>query len=259
VVDERYSEPSVTKTDMLGSFVQRGLLRRQATAEVLFQISAGSDTTATAIRATLLHLITKRKYLEQLRREIDSAIETHHISSPVSDADIQRLPFLQACVKEGLRIHPPFTGLLMKEVPKQGEVIHGVFIPGGTKIGHNIWRVQRQPIFGDCTDQFDPNRWMTASPEREKLMEQSLDLVFGHARWGCLGKSIAYLELHKVIVEVCTSFHAPCSVLISDRQLLRQFDFEIKDPLRVWTSANHNLFLQKDMWVKITKRGEGGS
>lgn len=253
MVNERYSEPSVTKPDMLGSFVQRGLLRHQAEAEVLFQITAGSDTTATALRATLLHLITKPKYLEILRREIDSAIEAHLISCPISDADVKRLPFLQACVKEGLRIHPPFTGLLMKEVPRQGDVIHGVFVPGGTKIGHNIWGVQRQPMFGNCPDQFDPNRWMKTSPEREK-MEQTLDLVFGHARWGCLGKSIAYLELHKVIFEVCENSYTLCRVLIGDLQLLRQFDFEIADPLRVWSSANHNLFLQKDMWIKITKR-----
>ncbi|QKX62566.1 uncharacterized protein TRUGW13939_09727 [Talaromyces rugulosus] len=128
VVDERYGELSVTKSDMLGSFVQRRLPRRQMQAEVLFQITAGSETTATALRATLLHLITKPKYLEMLRGEIYSAIGAHLISCPISDADVKRLPFLQACVKEGLRIHLPFTGLLMKEVPPQGDVIHGVSV-----------------------------------------------------------------------------------------------------------------------------------
>jgi cytochrome P450 len=216
VVDERYSQPSVAMPDMLGSFVQQGLSKQQAEAEVLFQITAGSDTTATAIRATMLYLITKPKHLDKLRREIDSAIVDGHISCPVSDTDVKRLPFLQACVKEGLRIHPPFTGLVMKAVPKQGDVINGVFVPGGTKIGHNIWGVQRHGVFGDCTDQFDPNRWLKTGPERAE-MERTLNLVFGHARWGCLGKSIAYLELHKVIVEVRT-YGFPYWVQNSDRR-----------------------------------------
>jgi len=181
VVGERYQQPSAAMSDMLGSFIQRGLGEQRAEAEVLFQITAGSDTTATAIRATLLYLITKPKLLERLQREIDSAVDEGRISGPLHGSDVRKLPFLQACVKEGLRIHPPFTGLLMKTVPRDGDVIRGVWVSGGTKIGHNTWGAQRHGIFGDDTDQFDPTRWLKTGPERAE-MEQTLDLVFGHAR-----------------------------------------------------------------------------
>jgi len=71
----------------------------------------------------------------KLRSEIDTAIARQKISSPIRDAEAKQLPYLQACIKEGLRIWPPVTGLMEKEAPPQGDMINGVFVPGGTKIG----------------------------------------------------------------------------------------------------------------------------
>lgn len=102
---------------MLGSFLQRGLSRRQAEAEIPLQIPAGSDTTATAIRITMLHVITCPRIMEKLCREIDGAIANRQISNPVTCKEATKLEYLQACISEGLRIHPPFTGLVMKKVP----------------------------------------------------------------------------------------------------------------------------------------------
>ena len=72
----------------------------------------------------------------KLRAEIDTAISDGRISSsPISDADARRLPYLQACIKEGLRIWPPLTGLMDKVAPSEGDMWNDIYIPGGTKIG----------------------------------------------------------------------------------------------------------------------------
>lgn len=186
---------------MLGAFVRHGLTQEQAEAEVLLQITAGSDTTATAIRATMLHLITSPRVMRKLLAEIDAAVADGRISDLITNNEARKLPYLQACVKEGLRIHPPFTGLLMKEVPPEGDTIHGRFVPGGTKIGHNMWSIQRHEVYGADSHMYRPERWLEAGVKRVQ-MEKVLDLVFGHGRWGCLGKPIAYIELNKVFVEV---------------------------------------------------------
>ena len=96
---------------------------------------AGSDTTATAIRATLLYLITTPRVLWRLRAEIDEAVNNSRISNPIKDSEARALPYLQACIKEGLRIFPPTVGLLSKRVPPEGDTLNGVFLPGGTDIG----------------------------------------------------------------------------------------------------------------------------
>ena len=96
---------------------------------------AGSDTTATAIRVILLYLITTPRALWRFRAEIDEAVETGAISSPIQDVEAKALPYLQACIKEGLRLYPPVTGLFDKVVGPEGDTINGVFLPGGTEIG----------------------------------------------------------------------------------------------------------------------------
>lgn len=68
-------------------------------------------------------------------KEIDEGIADGRISSPITDAEAKQLPYLQAIIKEGLRILPPVSGLMDKEVPPEGDTIDGYFVPGGTKIG----------------------------------------------------------------------------------------------------------------------------
>ncbi|KAL1646365.1 hypothetical protein SLS58_003325 [Diplodia intermedia] len=204
VVGERFGPEAKEKRDMLGSFIRHGLPRREAESEVLLQLAAGSDTTATAVRATLLHLLTTPGALFKLREEIDAGIREGRISSPITNVEARELSYLQAVIKEGLRMQPPFIGLLAKEVPPQGEVIKGKFVPGGTKIGHSIYAAERsEEVFGKDADAFRPERWLEEPDEQKlRLMEDTQQLVFGYGRWGCLGKSIALVELNKVFVEI---------------------------------------------------------
>ena len=163
---------------------------------------AGSDTVATAIRSTILHLITAPRILIKLLAEIDSAISSGRISDPITNAEAKALPYLQACIKEGLRIHPPFTAGLPKVVPPSGDTFNHVFIPGGTSISCDMWGLQRNEVYGLDVDVYRPERWIEANSEQQTRMDRVLDLVFGYGRWGCLGRSIADMELNKVFVEV---------------------------------------------------------
>ncbi|KAF2111803.1 cytochrome P450 [Lophiotrema nucula] len=238
VASERFGEGKKERQDMLGAFVRNGISQRQIESEILLQIIAGSDTTATSIRSTFLNLLTHPRVLIKLRRELDDAERDGKISNPITNAEAKTLPYLQAVVHEGLRIYPPFTGLIMKQVPPEGDTIKGQYIPGGTKIGHSTWAIQRRTdIYGEDVEVFRPERWIEADEERTMRMEQCLDLIFGYGRWGCLGKTVAWIELNKVFVE-----------------LLRHFDFEILNPEKPWRSVNYNLFMQDEMWLRVSER-----
>lgn len=160
---------------------------------------AGSDTTATAIRATILYITTNPRVYAKLLAEISSAAP----SSPIQDAEARKLPYLQAVIKEGLRIFPPVTGLMTKDVPKGGDTINSLFIPEGTKIGYCAWGLFRdKKIWGEDSHVFRPERWLEGPREKIQLQESTLELVFGYGRWQCLGKSVALIELNKIFVEV---------------------------------------------------------
>jgi cytochrome P450 len=96
----------------------------------------GSDTSATIIRVVFLYLMTSPKMMGNFRTELNDGIKSGRISSPIKDSEAKQLPYLQACIKEALRLWPPITGLLQKVVPPEGDTFNGTFIPGGTFIGY---------------------------------------------------------------------------------------------------------------------------
>jgi cytochrome P450 len=193
---------------MTASFIAHGLSETDLVAESLLQILAGADTTATAIRATVLHIITHPSVYVALQAEIDQCVREGRISSQViKESEAHSMPYLQAVIKEGLRIWPPATGQVGKVVPAQGDEVEvdgrKVFIPGGTTIGYCAWGIHRnKEVFGEDAEVFRPERWLIGDGERLKRMQKTLDLVFGYGKYQCLGKPVAMLELNKVFVEV---------------------------------------------------------
>jgi len=210
VAAQRYAPEAKPQRDMVGSFIAHGLTFEEAESEILLQILAGSDTTATAIRTTLLYVMTSPRVLAALRAEmadkgVDHSSPGEEPPSVVSDEAARSMPYLQAVIREGLRIHPPITGIQTKLVPAGGDTYNGVFLPEGTELGHCVWgSMRRAETWGADAAEFRPERWLEAAPDQFREMEATLDLVFSHGRWQCLGKNVAMMELNKVFVEVRT-------------------------------------------------------
>jgi cytochrome P450 len=205
-VAERYQPNSKAKRDMLGHFVSKGLSQVQAEVESNVQILAGSDSTATVLRVTLMHLIASPDAYARLRTEIDDAVATGNISSPVATyEEAMKLPYLDAVIWEGIRLWPPLLGFLTKLAPTGGDTVNGIFYPEGTEVCVCPMGVgRRKDIFGEDADIFRPGRWTEANAETRRKYERATEVVFGSGRFACLGKNIAMIELHKVFVEVRT-------------------------------------------------------
>ncbi|KAK2767798.1 hypothetical protein FQN54_003957 [Arachnomyces sp. PD_36] len=237
VVAERYGENKISKPDMLGSFVAHGLSQKDAEAESLVQIVAGSDTTAATLRVGMLHIITSPYIYGKLIAEIDNGVRSGRISSPITDAEARKLPFLQACIKECFRIWPPITGIMPRISDTEGTVC-GVRIPPGTNVGWSARAVLRdKSVFGGDAELYWPDRWLDAAGDKLRLMDNTVELVFGQGKWGCLGKPISLLELNKVFVE-----------------LLRRFDFTIANPAHPMKSFNYGVSMQSDLFMRISRR-----
>ncbi|KAK1635288.1 cytochrome P450 [Colletotrichum phormii] len=240
VVAERLmSDKTAKRRDMLGSFLAHGLTREEAEGETLVQIIAGSDTTATAIRTTMLYLMTSPSCYSKLAKEVREAANAGVISSPVTNREAGGLQYLQAVIKEGLRVFPPVTGLMSTTVPAGGDFMHGMSIPEGTDIGWTAFGVLRsKAVYGPDADVFRPERWLEAGEDELKAMTAQWELVFKYGKWQCLGKTVALMELNKVFVE-----------------LLRRFDFALVDPAKSWSSFSAGIFIQSDLWVRVQKLG----
>jgi cytochrome P450 len=97
-------------------------------------IGAGSDTTSISLTSIIFNLIKYPRVLEQLRAEIKEHEAQGTISDPIKFAEANQLPYLQAVIKEGLRMHPA-TGLgLGRVVPSEGATLAGQYFPPGVRI-----------------------------------------------------------------------------------------------------------------------------
>ncbi|KAL2192664.1 cytochrome P450 [Corynascus similis CBS 632.67] len=202
VVAKRFKPDAPDHHDMLSSFIRHGLNQEEASSETLLQIVAGSDTSASTIRAVMLHLLSNPRVYNKLQTEIDQAIEMGKISSPVKEAEGKRLPYLQAVIKEGLRIMPPASGAFFKIVPPEGDTIDGKFIPGGTQIGSNVMAIHRsKKIYGPDAEIYRPERWFEAEGEQLARMNSTVDLIFHYGKFQCPGKGVAWMEFNKLFIE----------------------------------------------------------
>jgi cytochrome P450 len=212
-VQERFGSKAIVRHDMLGSFIKHGLTQGELESETLTQITAGSDSTASALRLTLHFISTSPHILERLLAEVNAAIEAGKVSRPIiQDSEARHLPYLQACIKEGLRVYPPVTGLMAKLVPEGGVRVNvdGIekYIPGGTQIGWNSWGMTRhQEIFGPDCEIYRPERWLpnnSSEEEQQRItrMTETVGLCFGSGKYGCLGRGVATMELNKAVIEV---------------------------------------------------------
>lgn len=223
-VDARYdgnaSGPGrVQRKDVLQSFVESGLSRNEVESEALIHMVGGTDTTALALRNAIFFVASNAAVYAKLQCEIDSAVEEDSLPLygivPCSRA--RAMPFLQAVIKEALRMWPPVMGLMARMSDKD-DIICGLRVPARTHVAWAALAVMKdRDIFGVDADIFAPERWINAEPEQLKAMDGVQGLVFaGGTRWECLGKRLAQIELEKALFEV--SHHnegSICSSVVS--------------------------------------------
>jgi cytochrome P450 len=140
-LQERLSKMDVNKIDSKGDFLSK-LLRLHAdnpekiTMSDVFMacmtnIGAGSGTTGISLSSVIYYLCKNPEAMRKLRGEIDEMTERGEISDPVTFGQAQKMPYLQAVLKEALRMHPA-TGLpLGRVVPDGGAMIAGKIFPAG--------------------------------------------------------------------------------------------------------------------------------
>ncbi|KAK4613672.1 Cytochrome P450 monooxygenase ABA1 [Fulvia fulva] len=233
----------VDKQDMLGSFIRRGLPVDQLETEALLQVLAGAETTAVALRMVLLHLASNSHAQRKLVQEIE---QSGWVEGVISDKQAREMPYLQACIKESLRLQPPVSFLNSKVVPKGGDELDGYFVPEGTKVGWSTFAIQRSPVtFAPDPDIFRPERWILVSAGGDcessdtlAHMSRTDDLVFGWGRWKCLGQNVALMELNKLVAEFS-----------------KRFEWSLCDPAKAFeVDFNVAAFVQTGMWMRVTAR-----
>ena len=155
---------------------------------------------------TLLALLSTPLAYRKLQAEVDAyyaAKGNADADGIISYGDAKSLKYVQAAIREGLRMWPPSVGLFSKLVPESGDTLHGLYLPPGTEIGQSVYGIGRSTkTWGPDADIYRPERWLEASPDKFAEMTTACDFVFSSGKYLCLGKPVAFMEMSKVFVEV---------------------------------------------------------
>ncbi|KAF8743880.1 hypothetical protein HU200_013523 [Digitaria exilis] len=188
-------------------------------------IAAATDTTAVAMEWAMVELISNPRVMSKVQDEVITRVavagDGEQQPGNITDAELSRMGYLRAVVKETFRLHPPLPLLLPRESMSTAAVRGGRYqIPAKTTLIVNAWAIGRDPAaWGDATEEFRPERFL-AGGEAEGVDPRGGGgdyrlLPFGAGRRVCPGIGFAL-----PVVELALA------------SLLRHFDWELTGGVR---------------------------
>ncbi|KAA8520262.1 hypothetical protein F0562_014518 [Nyssa sinensis] len=175
-------------------------------AEDLF--IASTETSAQAMQWTIAELVNHPHVFQKVREEIELVVGKSRL---VEESDIPSPPYLQAVVKEALRLYPP--GPVTTRECRQHRKIQGFDILEKTAVAINLYAIMRDPELWDDPDEFRPERFVVSSKEQEHLDHeneakgQSFNFVpFGAGRRGCPGTLVAFSLMNSAVAAMVQCF-----------------------------------------------------
>jgi cytochrome P450 len=129
--------------------------------------------------------------------------------------DIDSSPYLEAVIKEGLRLRGSFPSLQLRVVPPGKALsIQGNWIPEGTELGVQAWSMHRRPSVWEKPDEFIPERWLPSSlggwgpePGSDSFDQMTKHFMpFGLGTRVCAGRNMAMMILKLVIASFVIQF-----------------------------------------------------
>ena len=152
---------------------------------------AGADTTAISLRSILYYLMRSPNTYARLVAEIDEATAAGTLSDPITYGEAIKLPYLNAVIKEAMRMHPGVGLTLPREIPAGGAEISGFYFPEGYRVGVNAAVVHRdKSVFGLDADRYNPNRWI----EGDATAMDKIMIPFGSGSRTCIGKNVSFIS-----------------------------------------------------------------
>ncbi|RDX84890.1 3,9-dihydroxypterocarpan 6A-monooxygenase, partial [Mucuna pruriens] len=204
ISQDQSSEVKITRDNIKAFLVVRNIPSSLICHDMF---TGGTDTTAVTLEWSLAELINHPMVMEKARKEIDSIIGKERI---VMELDIDNLPYLQAIVKETLRLHPP-SPFILRESTKHC-TIAGYDIPAKTRLFTNVWAIGRDPKHWDNPLEFRPERFLSKDNESGKMGQVDVRgqhyqlLPFGSGRRGCPGTSLALKVAHTTLAAMIQCF-----------------------------------------------------
>ncbi|QHO40777.1 Cytochrome P450 [Arachis hypogaea] len=170
----------------------------------VLNLLAGSDSIMVAITWILSLMLNNPQVLKKAQDELDNKIGRNR---QVEESDIKDLVYLQAIVKESLRLSSPSAVIFPRAAMKDCTLSTGYHIPAGTKLMINIWKIMHDENLWPDPYSFQPERFLCSSHKDIDVRGQHYELLpFGSGRRSCPGISLSLNVMHLILAALLHSF-----------------------------------------------------
>lgn len=165
-------------------------------------VLAGSDTTTVTLTWAISLLLNNPHELQKVQKELQEQVGNNR---PVDESDIKNLVYLQAVIKETLRLYPP-SPIIYRSTIEDCTLSTGYTVPAGTRLMVNAWKIQRDGHVWPDPDDFKPERFLTTHKDID-IRGLNFELIpFGAGRRSCPGISLGLQIVQFILASLLHSF-----------------------------------------------------
>lgn len=192
VVDERVRNPREVN-DLLNAMLNGkdpktgdGLTRESIIDNAITFLAAGHETTSGMLSFVFYYVLKNPEVYRKIQEEVDRTVGTESVSPD----HLTKLPYINAVLREALRLMPTAPGFGVKTKSSTGDVLGGKYhIPPNTNVVALLHNVQRDPaVYGDDSREFKPERMLDKNFNE---LPPGAWKPFGNGARGCIGRGFA--------------------------------------------------------------------
>ena len=188
--------------------------------------AAGTLTTTHMLSSTTYHILNNPPILSRLVAELETAFPD--AAAAYSLQSLEKLPYLNAVISEGLRLSYGTIHRLQRVHPDNVLTYGDWIIPPGTPVGMSPIFMPHDPAIFPDPWIFDPSRFI--GPEKEKRQRNLFN--FGRGTRQCVGMNLAQAEIHMALAAIFRKFGTKMHLYdtIRERDVDVKHDFFVTNP-----------------------------
>ncbi|KAJ5605341.1 cytochrome P450 [Penicillium lagena] len=206
----------------------RELTKEHLISEAIVMFVAGTDTTAAALAITLHHLLQQPDIYRRLQDEVRTVMPT--LDSRPTVPELDALPFLNACVKEGLRISCPSRTRLPRTVPTNGWSFGGYYLPAGTEVSATPLYALYDEVMFPAPTTYTPTRWLVDEDQKREM--SAYFHPFSRGTRQCVGQTLSLIE-QKIVLSMFVRRFNPQEVMRKNLNIQERITIVLDDEVDV--------------------------
>ncbi|KAI3783932.1 hypothetical protein L1987_43023 [Smallanthus sonchifolius] len=236
IVDERRTQinSSIVVADeeknFLDRLIENGFSNDQINICAMELFIAGVDTTTSTIEWAIAELLKNEEALSKVKEELKYKSNT----KIVGELQLSNISYLNACIKETLRLHPSVPFLIPRRASEACEVMNYT-IPQNTQIFVNVWAIGRDPKVWEDPLSFTPQRFIDSNLD---FKGQDFEFIpFGAGRRMCPGLPAGIKSVQSILAS-----------------LIKRFDWVLpndEDPAKLDMNEKFGVTLQKEKPLQL--------